>query len=110
MRAGDVWADLERQFPNNLMLRGYPTWNVPRHVTLSSFPPQLHISSAKKEDEIELPNPILCVESTQFSPLVLTCSEDGEINVWNTELRLFRAARLNFFDITSMQTEDHEEE
>ena len=41
------------------------------------------------------------METTQFSPFALTGSEDGGVNVWNTELRLFQVASLNFKEILS---------
>ena len=82
------------------MMRGYPTWNVPLHVTLNAFPPQVH-KSRGKEEAFALPKQIAQVETTQFSPFALTGSEDGGVNVWNTELRLFQVASLNFKEILS---------
>ena len=38
----DLMDFLTTQYPNNLLLRGYPTFNVPLNISLNSFAPQIH--------------------------------------------------------------------
>jgi len=38
----ELQASLERQFPTNLMLKGFPSWNVPLASTLNKLPPVVH--------------------------------------------------------------------
>ena len=86
----EVWTILEKQFPNNRMLRGEPCFNVPLNVTMRYFPPLQHTNY-----ELE-PQEITNVESKPNSHLVMTGSSDGSVCIWNTRLRLFKAAFTNF--------------
>jgi hypothetical protein len=42
MYRNDLLTALENQFPHNLMLKGFPSWNVPLAQTLNNLPPSVH--------------------------------------------------------------------
>jgi hypothetical protein len=49
----EIWTLLERQFPNNRMLRGEPCTNIPLDVTLRYFPPMHHTNGNSEPQEID---------------------------------------------------------
>ena len=87
---GEIWTLLERDFPNNRMLRGEPCANVPLSVTLRYLPSLKHTNTEAEPQEI------VHVEQKADSQFVMTASADGSVNVWNTRLRLFRVLATNF--------------
>lgn len=46
----DIHASLERQFPNNLMLKGFKSWNVSLDATLNRLPPSVHENALSGQD------------------------------------------------------------
>jgi len=86
----EIWSILEKSFPNNRMLRGEPSINVPLSVTLRYMPPVVHTNP---ENEVQNIN---YFEQHPDSHFVLTGSEDGSVNIWNTRFRIFKALSTNF--------------
>lgn len=82
----DIRSSLERQFPHNLMLKGFPTWNVKLEDTINNMPPQVHENGLKREKKNH--HRIDYVKTIQGSDYVMTAGKDGSINVWNTKLKL----------------------
>ena len=87
---GEVWTLLERDFPNNRMLRGEPCANVPLSVTLRYLPSVRHTNLEMESQEITH------TEHKSDSQFVMTGSADGSVNVWNARLRLFKVLSTNF--------------
>ena len=85
-----VWESLEVQLPNNRMLLGEPCSNVPLKVTLKHFPPSNHTSTTGRYEDIKY------LLTHKQSSYMLTGSEEGSVNIWNTNLRLFQVGITNF--------------
>jgi hypothetical protein len=83
-------ARLERQFPSNAMIKGYPTWNVPLSDTLNSMPPSIHNLNDEECSEIA------GVKTLVKSGAIMTTSLDGSVNIWDTKVKLHRVAQHNF--------------
>eukprot|EP00347_Sterkiella_histriomuscorum_P017580 403348792 len=89
----DLRFQLAKQFPQNLLLKGLSTWNVPINETLNSMPPQVHDNNLEglKQNYCSIDS----VKSIQNSDLILTGSKDGSINIWSSKLRLQKISGLN---------------
>ena len=94
----ELQAALEKQLPNNLMVKGFPTWNVPLSRTLNSFPPSLHenqLSNSKKL-LIRPADKINFIKQLDGSDFVLAGSRGGSVSVWNSRLRLHCVGGINY--------------
>ena len=90
----DIQAALEEQFRNNLMVRGFDSWNVPLHRSLNSMPPKSQWSGLRGTTPAPTITGHLALPSTDF---VLTSSaQDASVNIWSTRAGLTRVCGLNF--------------
>lgn len=89
-----IQAALEDQFKNNLMVRGFASWNVPLYKSLNCMPPQSQWSGLGSQPSASPITTILALPTTDF---VLTASAaDASVNVWATRAGLTRVQSLNF--------------
>ena len=84
----ELWSLLQKSLPNNRMIQGLTSENVPLHVTLNNIPPQQHSSEAQ--------NKVIDIATNPKTSLVSTISENGEVKIWNTEVALVCMAHSNF--------------
>ena len=101
-----IWSNLQEKLPYNRMLAGKTNPNVPLAVSINSLPYQRHQWNAKEEVKSEgeaktenkvAKKPLKIVRPTHVNAnYVATVGSDGSVNVWNTELALFRVAHSNF--------------
>ena len=68
------------------MLKGFPTWNVPLAQTLNNLPPEVHQNALSQK--LTKPTRVDKVMTLDNSDFVMTASNDGSINIWNTKLKL----------------------
>lgn len=88
---------LQTKFPNNLMVKGYPSINVPLHKTVNLFPPWRHTSDVDQEDNQFVMKEITDLWVPKYSEFLMSAnSEDGSAWIWNSQLQLFLAGRINF--------------
>lgn len=83
-----LMQNIKQMLPLNRMVQGKTTGNVPLDVTVNNIPYQEHLfaDSQKKQQPLAL-----LKSSEQFATSYLaTLGADGSVNVWNTELALFR--------------------
>jgi hypothetical protein len=88
---------LQSKFPNNLMVKGYPSINVPLHKTINLFPPWKHTSDVDQEKNCFVEKEITDLWVPKYSEFLISAnSEDGSAWIWNSQLHLFLAGRINF--------------
>ena len=75
----ELQLSLERQFPQNLLLKGFPSYNVSVSDTLNSLPAQPHSTNNQAK-------PVTKV--VQCNNYLLTSDSAGGLNIWNTDLKL----------------------
>jgi len=86
---------LERQFPQNVMVKGFPTWNVSLGATLNSIPPQVHDNA--NPEKLKLSPSASISQIKQAGGFLLTaCDQDGSVNVWDTKLQLQKVGAHNY--------------
>lgn len=73
------------------MVQGHNSPNVPLDVTINSIPYQEH-EGREKGAEIKYLRPNIHSNSIYVSSI----ADDGTVNIWNTELTLFRVAKSDF--------------
>ena len=93
---------LEKQFVNNMLLKGQRTWNVPLAQTLNYLPPQVHrnflppatvkVNPKKEQGKVDT----LKTVSSSTGYAMSGSLENGSINVWSTQLGLNLAGGFNF--------------
>jgi hypothetical protein len=91
---------LQGDFPNNLMLKGYPGLNVPLYKTLNYHSAVSHTSQLIPETGEFEKKPItglLLPKSSEFFASVN--HQDGSVNVWNSDLHLFLSSRVSFKEV-----------
>jgi hypothetical protein len=89
-----IQAALEEQFTNNLMVKGFASWNVPLYKSLNCMPPKSQWSGISNIPSASPITTILALPATDF---VLTGSAgDASVNVWVTRAGLTRVHGLNF--------------
>ena len=86
---------MERQFPQNVMVKGFPTWNVSLGATLNSIPPQVHDNA--NPEKLKLSPSASISQIKQAGGFLLTaCDQDGSVNVWDTKLKLQKLGAHNY--------------
>lgn len=75
------------------MMNGYPCENVPLYHTINALPYWNHLSDRKCSSV-----KILGLGQQRKGIYCVTYGDDGSLNLWNTELALFRVFRGNFRD------------
>ena len=82
---------LEKSLPENRMLQGLPSTNVPLSTTINNLPAQYH----SRGDDLSKTK-ILKVAQHPDSSQVATVSNNGDVKIWNTEIGLVNLATDNF--------------
>ena len=83
---------LEKSLPDNRMVQGLPTTNVPLSVSVNNLPVQFH---SRRGDDIDSTR-ILKLAQHPDSTHVVTISKNGDMKIWNTEVGLVNIGADNF--------------
>jgi hypothetical protein len=91
----DIQAALEAQFKNNLLVRGFDSWNVPLSKSLNSMPALRHKSGLRGQSSEGAP--ITGLHALQSSDFVLSSSaDDASASIWSTRAGLTPIYSFNF--------------
>lgn len=95
---GEGWLKtaLADVFPNNMMLKGFASINVPLHRTHNCFPAVAHTVADQNEPGGCIETDFTHVCSSENSEFFISANaDDGSVCIWNAALQLFVAGRLN---------------
>mmetsp|Transcript_19576 Transcript_19576/g.30119 ORF Transcript_19576/g.30119 Transcript_19576/m.30119 type:complete len:189 (+) Transcript_19576:1871-2437(+) len=84
---------LDKNFPYNLMLKGFPSWNVPLSHSVNAMPPSKHTDPLNPS--AELGKESMTVKQVSQNAMILS-AVDTSVNLWGTQAGLTKLGAFNF--------------